>query len=139
MLFLFVVIATVIAACTISFVATLLEVKRLRRLAGERQGDSICRFARSLDFRRLDTKVVRAVHNELQELFSFVCPGFPVRSTDYLDRDYKLDPLEVEDLISNLAARCNRSLEHCEKNPHYGKVATVSDLVEFLSNQPCRE
>jgi hypothetical protein len=132
------VVATVAAVFAISYVASLFEIQRLRRLAKEREGDSICLFVRSLDFRRLDARVIRTVFDGLQEMFAFVCPGFPVRSTDDLDQDYRLDPQDVDDLISKFAVKCGRSLEQCENNPYFGRVATVADRIEFLCGQPGR-
>lgn len=42
------------------------EALRLARMAQGRAGESICQFARSIDCRRVDTWVVRAVYEELQ-------------------------------------------------------------------------
>ncbi len=110
--------------------------RRLRLLASGRQGDSICRFARSLDYRRLDTKVIRAVYEGLQECLQFAHPAFPVRPSDDLERDYLMDAEELEEMVCEIADRLGRSLQGYEKNPHYPKIRTVSGLIEFLCAQP---
>jgi hypothetical protein len=109
------------------------ELERLRRLADERRGETICHFARSLDYRRLDTKVIRAVYEALQDV---VAPWFPVRASDDLDQIFLIDGEDLSDLAAEIAGRCGRTLDGWERNPYYGKVATVSDLVEFLSALP---
>jgi hypothetical protein len=47
-----------------------------------------------------------------------------------------LDVDDVEDLIVDVALRAGRSLEQTERNPHYGKVRTVFDVVLFVNAQP---
>ena len=111
------------------------EALRLARLAQSRAGESICQFARSIDCRRVDTWVVRAVYEELQRSL----PGkvaVPLRVTDHLQRDLGLDADDLDFLIEGLAQRAQRCLAHTSGNPLFGKVATVGDLVEFLQAQP---
>jgi hypothetical protein len=120
----------------VGLVLTALDRQRLRHLAAERQGDSICRFARSLDYRRLDTKVIRAVYETLQDHLRFVCPAFPIRSSDDIVQDLLLDPGVVEDLVCEVADRCGRRLDSYERNPFHQGLYTVSGLIEFLCLQP---
>ena len=111
------------------------EALRLARLAQSRAGESICQFARSIDCRRVDTWVVRAVYEELQRSL----PGkvaMPLRVTDHLQRDLGLDTDDLDDLVVDMAQRAQRCLAHTSGNPFFGKVATVGDLVEFLQAQP---
>jgi hypothetical protein len=111
------------------------EALRLARMAQNRAGESICHFARSIDCRRVDTWVVRAVYEELQRRL----PGtvaVPLRVTDHLERDLGLDADDLDFLIEGLAQRAQRCLAHTSGNPLFGKVATVGDLVEFLQAQP---
>src|SRR5471032_295887 len=44
-----------------------LQRRRLRALAAQRSGESICDFARSFDARAVDTWVIRAVYEALQD------------------------------------------------------------------------
>jgi hypothetical protein len=120
-------------------VFTLMDVintRRLRRLARERLGDSICSFARSLDYRRLDTKVIRTVYEEMQDNLAHVCPAFPVRTSDDVARMYRIDPEEYEDMVVEIADRVGRSLDDYERNPYYRQTSTIAGLIEFLCAQP---
>ena len=52
--------------------------RRIRSLAAERSGDSICQFARSLPYRQLDTSVIRHVYEAVQtEIALPVAPLLP--------------------------------------------------------------
>ena len=111
------------------------EALRLARMAQSRAGESICQFARSIDCRRVDTWVVRAVYEELQRSLSAVV-AVPLRLTDNLQRDLRLDADDLDDLVADMAQRARRSLADTSANPLFGKVTTVGDLVEFLQAQP---
>jgi hypothetical protein len=117
----------------VSIVINILDQQRLHRLAAERQGKSICRFARSLDYRRLDTKIIRAVYEGFQD---YLGPSFPLRASDDLDQTYRIDREDLDDIANEIAGRCGRSMDGWAQNPYYGKVSTVSDLIEFLSALP---
>jgi hypothetical protein len=114
----------------------LINTRRLRRLARERLGDSICSFARSLDYRRLDTKVIRAVYEGMQDNLARVCPAFPVRPSDDVDQVYRIDPDDYEDFVVEIADRVGRSLDDYERNPYYSQTSTIAGLIEFLCAQP---
>ena len=122
------------AACFWTGVSNRRERRRLGTLAGAREGESLCHFARSFDKRRVDTWIVRAVHEELQLLLRPFA-GFPVRASDSLSGDLGLDGDDVEDLIADVARRAGRSLAQAERNPFYGQVRTVSDVVLFVNAQ----
>ncbi|MDH4419733.1 MAG: hypothetical protein QE485_21190 [Acidovorax sp.] len=111
------------------------EALRLARMAQGRAGESICQFARSIDCRRVDTWVVRAVYEEVQRSLSAVV-AVPLRVTDHLQRDLGLDADDLDFLIEGMAQRAQRCLAHTSGNPLFGKVTTVGDLVEFLQAQP---
>lgn len=111
------------------------EALRLARMAQSRAGESICQFARSIDCRRVDAWVVRAVYEELQRTLS-VAVAVPLRVTDHLERDLRLDADDLDDLVADMAQRARRSLADTAANPLFGKVTTVGDLVEFLQAQP---
>ena len=113
------------------------EQRRLQALAASRPGESICEFARSFDSRQVDTWVIRAVHEELQEALHCECKGFPVRASDDLGRDlFNHDSEVVEDLIPVVAARTGRSILDTESNPYWNKIRTAADLVHFINAQP---
>ena len=56
--------------------------QRIDRMASERRGESICTFARALDYRTIDTWIIRATHEELRKAW----PDLPIRPTDRLRR-----------------------------------------------------
>lgn len=61
-----VVLLGIASIMTITLVVGILNGQRLRRLAEERNGESICEFARSFDRRVADPWVIRAVYESLQ-------------------------------------------------------------------------
>lgn len=109
----------------------------LRTLAASRPHNSICHFARSFDCRAVDTWIIRAVYEELQEELVAGSPHFPVRANDYLCADLLIDPEDLDmSLAPVIAQRTGRSLEHASRNPYWGKTHTVADLVMFFNAQP---
>jgi hypothetical protein len=111
---------------------------RLQALAASRGGESICGFARSFDCRAVDTWIVRAVYEELQEALQLGETKFPVRASDSLYQDlFAIDPDTVDAALApDIAERTGRSMDRAEENPYRGKVATVRDLVMFFNAQP---
>ena len=105
-------------------------------MADERANEEICTFARSFERNQVDTWILRAVHEELQHHMKFPEGICPLRASDRLEKDLKIDPDDIEDLIPVVAQRTGRSLEHTERNPFFGKIETVSDFVLFINNQP---
>jgi hypothetical protein len=136
---LLIILGVVAAIVTVSILIGIGDTLRLRRLAQERRGDSICSFARSLDYRRLDTTIIRAVHEGFQEYLNNVYPGFPVRPSDDVYQVYGIDPEDYEDMIVQFADRMGRSLEGYDRNPYYRQISTVSGLIEFLCDQPAAQ
>jgi len=105
-------------------------------LASERTGESICEFARSFNTREVDTWVIRAVYEQLQEYLAPIQPAFPVRGSDRLVKGLLEDPDDLDlSLINEIAERTGRSLDNAENNPLFGKVLTVEDLVLFFNAQ----
>ncbi|WP_311773785.1 hypothetical protein [Acidovorax soli] len=118
-------------------VAGWLDARHFAQLAQERSGESICQFARSIDCRGVDTWVVRAVYEELQTGLPGQVGLFPLRVTDRLQKDLRLDADDLDlSLVPDIAQRAGRDLSSTQGNPFYGKVSTVGDLVHFLNAQP---
>ncbi|MET1078894.1 MAG: hypothetical protein ABWY06_12845 [Pseudomonas sp.] len=112
------------------------EAKRLQQLAAQRPGESLCSFTRAFAWRKIDTWIIRAVYEELQEYLQGA-GGFPLRAQDHLLRDLGLDAEEVDlYVVEAIAKRTGRSLQHYERNPYFGKVEQVADLVLFFAAQP---
>jgi len=129
------------AAVAILALATSVSAKnhkrKLEALAEMRSGESICEFARAFERRSVDTWVVRAVYEQVQELLRPSYANFPVRADDRLkdDLDIEMDDVEM-DLAPMVAERTGRLLDRTESNPFFGKLSTVADLVRFFSSQP---
>jgi hypothetical protein len=110
--------------------------RRCRALIAARAGESICTFARSFDVRSVDTWVIRAVYEDIQQYLGL---PVPIRPTDNLIQDLYLDPEALElDLAQSIALKSGRTLLETESNPKYMKVFTVDDLVMFFNAQPRR-
>lgn len=111
------------------------QKKRLLQRLQARSGESICQFARSIDCRRVDTWVVRAVYEELQRYYSKKW-AVPLRVTDRLEEDLQLESEDMDYVLVDMAQRAGRNLADTQHNPFYDKVSTVGDLVHFLNAQP---
>jgi hypothetical protein len=108
---------------------------RLRKLVESRAGESICEFARSFERHHVDTWVVRAVYEQLQEYLGGNTL-VPIRTTDRLKDDLPLDMEDVEmDIAVQISQRTGRSLSNTIANPYNAKVKTVEDLVLFFNAQ----
>ncbi len=111
--------------------------RHLARLAVARRGESIGTFARAFDPRTTDTWVVRAVYEQVQYWLRGYYPSFPLRPTDRLKEDLEFDPEDLDlDLAGEISERTGRSMDESDKNPYYGKVKTVADMVSFFCAQP---
>ena len=112
--------------------ANVAEGRRLLVLAAGRPGESICTFTRSLNWRSIDTWVIRAVYEELQAAYETL----PIRAGDRFVEELRIDEEDLDDLVVAMAHRAGRSFEETAANPWSGKVLTVRDLVLFLNGQP---
>jgi acyl carrier protein len=112
------------------------DQRRLRRLALARLGEDVCSFARSFDRRATDFWVVRAIHDELRPYVRFRSGQLPIRASDTLDRDLRIDSEDLVDIARDACLRTGRAFENLEANPHYDRVTTVADLVAFVQHQP---
>lgn len=111
----------------------------LHAVAASRAGESICTFAREVDCRNTDTWIVRAVYEEIQERLGSEYSNFPLRCTDRINEDLRIDPDALdEELAVDIAERTGRDLRNTEANPLFGKAETVLDLVRFFQAQPKR-
>jgi len=111
--------------------------RRLEVLARDREGESICEFARSFDHHAVDPWIIRAVYEELQNYLKSDQAVFPIRSTDRLVEDLSVDLEDLNlDVAPTIAQRVGRSVIDTKANPLFGKVHTVGDLVIFFNHQP---
>lgn len=110
--------------------------RRIKALAKLRPTDSICSFARSFDTRNIDTKIIRAVYEEVGTFLTSRKQLFPLRPTDNFWKDLRIDPEGLEDIGQDISYRTGRSFDNTEQNPYFNKVETAADLVNFFMAQP---
>jgi hypothetical protein len=109
--------------------------KYFEKLCEERQGLSICEFAKEFDARTVDTWIIRATYEQLQAALPTKHP-VPIMASDNLFETLKLDEDDLDlDLVEEIAQRTGRGLENYENNPYYGKVTTARNLVLFFNHQ----
>lgn len=115
----------------------ILDYFKMNSLAAERGEANICEYARSFDFRNVDTKIMREVWNELQDwLGPYNRKPFPLKANDLFDKTYSMDPDDLDDIYWSLADRLGIDTENSETNPYFNKVTSVKNLVLFLHHQP---
>lgn len=113
----------------------IIERRRGRRFRRERD-ETICDFRRSFDLRKVDPWIVRATHEAFGGWFDPKQPKFPLRASDSIEDDLKIDWEDVDDLAEEVAQRAGYDISDCEANPLYGSVKTVEDFVLFFTHQP---
>ncbi|MES2899557.1 MAG: hypothetical protein V4723_07500 [Pseudomonadota bacterium] len=76
------------------------------------------------------------MYEQLQESLAYAHPAFPVRASDNLKAELRLDDEDLDmDLAAQVEQRTGISLDCSETNPHYGKINTVKDVVMFFQAQ----
>ncbi len=109
--------------------------KALDALYRERRGDDIGTFARLFNFRNIDTWIIRATYEEINSELGYKKP-FPLRPSDFLEKELNFDVEDLEFILGRIFSRVGISDKNIERNPYYGKVETVGDLVNFCNHQP---
>jgi hypothetical protein len=112
-----------------------IEARRIARIRRERSG-TICDFRRSFEVRKVDPWIIRATYEAFGGWFDARQVHFPLRASDSIGNDLRIDPEDVEDLVHEVAQRAGYDITECEANPFYGKVETVGDFVMFFTHQP---
>lgn len=113
------------------------EACKLLALASQREGQTICEFARDFDAREVDTWIIRAAYEQLQGQLKHIHPSFPVRADDRLKEDLLFDDDDLDmALAPEVEMRTGRSIVNTDNNPYFGKVKTVRDFVLFFQHQP---
>lgn len=110
---------------------------KLAKLSQERKQLSICEFARSFDYRSIDTWAIRAVYETIQDYVSSPEASIPIKAEDDLTDVLEIDDEDLDmDLLVEILQRTGRSMDDTLSNPYFGKVKTVADLVYFVNAQP---
>jgi hypothetical protein len=104
--------------------------KHAEKMLAQRAEEKICSFRRSFNLHHIDPWIVRAVYEEMFELVDR-----PLRASDRLEEDLRIDPEDLEDVATNVAVRAGYDLGDNKQNPFYGKLKTVGDLVMFFTHQ----
>ncbi len=108
----------------------------MKKIALMRGEPDICTYTRSFDYRNIDTKIIRAVYNSVQEWAGkYNDIPFPVKADDSFDKIYQIDPEDLDDIYFEIADNLNIDTKNHELNPYYEKIKTVKDLVMFLDQQ----
>jgi len=128
----------ILAVVLVSWIDDWLNEIEFHMSALEREGEDIGTFARSFDYRKVDTCVIRAVYDALSRCFSYRGVVYPFRASDRLVEDLNIDSEELEDIAEEVMQRTGRVDKDWEKNPYYNKLETVRDLVLFFDAQPRR-
>ncbi|MEZ5594388.1 MAG: hypothetical protein R3F53_28335 [Gammaproteobacteria bacterium] len=107
----------------LSFALSKLEKQRLKRIADSRSEESICQFARAFDARTVDTRIIRAVYDELSAYLDSRASPFPLRASDQLfhRKGLNIDEDDLNDLVLIIAQRAGRSIENTQDNPFTAK------------------
>ena len=113
----------------------IIEGRRVARIRHERD-DTICDFRRSFDLRQIDPWIIRATYEAFGAWFDAKQAKFPLRASDSIDDDLKIDWEDLDDLFHEVAQRAGYDISKYEANPFYGKVKTVKDFVIFFTHQP---
>jgi hypothetical protein len=122
------------AMAVFATVGSVVAHRHFKRLKKEREEESICTFARALPARAHDTWVVRAVYEEL-----FRLARVPIRPTDDLKKDLKIDPDDLEDAAFDIARRAGRSMD-CTKEIHFSVIAVCRRfIVTYIVTLPTRQ
>jgi len=113
-----------------------MDYYRMRKIARSRGNPNICKYTRSFDFRKTDTKIMREIFNLVQEWTEkYDGISFPVQAEDSFEKLYQMDDEDLEDILLEATKKLGISIENTEKNPYFNKVETVKDLVLFLNFQ----
>ena len=104
-------------------------------LYAERKNEDIGTFTRLLDYRNIDTWIIRAVYEEVNSELGYD-KTLPIRPSDHLENDLKIDIEGLEFILTYIFARVGISDKDIEKNPYFGKIETVGDIIHFCNTQP---
>lgn len=109
--------------------------RRFKELASERQGESICSFARAFDCGSVDTWVIRAVYDAMQPYCcEFGRNKLPLRPDDELGSMFRMDIFDFDEIAESIGRRTGRSCEELSDIVEVERIATVRDLVMYFTN-----
>ncbi|MDT8390845.1 MAG: hypothetical protein RRC34_10100 [Lentisphaeria bacterium] len=128
---------TILGFFALFAIASEIEQHRMRRIAVSRGPVNICAYARSFDYRNVDTRIMRAVFETVQEWIGEIDDRpFPVKADDDFYKTLNMCDEDMYDICLEVADDLDINMDSVEGNPFYGEVLTVKDLVLFLAHQP---
>ena len=91
------------------------QKKHFDELLKTRLNDSICTFSKYFDCKVVDTWVIRAVYEQIQNYMEPTWQDFPICPNDDVFVDLRIDDEDFElDLVSEIAERTGRTLDNAE-------------------------
>lgn len=127
-------VAIVAGVIGLSWFSGVRHSRWVESLVASRSGESICQFARAFSCRSIDTLLIRAVYESVQQQVGD--DRLPIRASDRFLADLRLDSEDVDEVYWDVADTCGYLTEGGEQNPFFGRVETVADLVYFMHYQP---
>ncbi|MFD1216554.1 hypothetical protein [Microbulbifer celer] len=128
---------TIGALLLVGMIYAIFDHFRMKRLALKRGKPNICEYARSFDYRNVDTSIIREVWKEVQDyLGSYNGTPFPVQADDLFEDTYNLHTDDLDEIYWTVADRLAIDTEKPEENPYFNQVTSVRNLVMFLHHQP---
>jgi hypothetical protein len=112
------------------------EYYRMKKIAKSRGEPDICSYARSFDYRKVDTEIMREVFVSLQDWTGkYNGIDFPVKAEDSFDSIYEMDREDLSYLCVTIAEKLKINLDDVQNNPYWSELNTVKDLVIFFDYQ----
>ncbi len=113
---------------------SLFERHEHKKMAACRLEVNIRALTDSLESRRVDGRLIRAVYEELQKR----CKGerrlYPIRASDRVQEDLGIGWDVLCDVACEIAARTGYDSAGRERNPLFNGLKTVEDLVLFFTH-----
>lgn len=113
----------------------LIDRRKVAKLRNKR-GDTICDFRKAFNLREVDPWIIRASYEAFSAWIGQNEHLFPLRASDSIERDLRIDPEDMWDLVLEVAQRAGYDITDWEANPLLGKIETVLDFVLLINHQP---
>jgi len=112
------------------------EYYRMKKIAESRVKPDICDYARSFDYRKVDTEIMREVFVSMQDwVGKYNGIEFPVKAEDRFNSIYEMDREDLSYLCVTIAEKLKINLDDVKNNPYWSELNTVKDLVMFFDYQ----
>jgi hypothetical protein len=93
--------------------------RKMKQIAIRRENPDICTYARSFDYRAVDTKIIHEVFEQIQEwVGKYNGIPFPVQAEDHFNDLYCIDLGDLDEIYIKIAKKLNISTENAKNNPY---------------------